>query len=143
LPEVCWTRTTVGGPNDWGGSVTAGIGAKLISSDIMKHFKKNFQKLIQENFFHSYLATFRSTHLVRPGNIVQCIGGLELAKVDSVIMHASCLKTILINFPLMEICRRARRKPRVSPLDLLAYLGISWLQDMKGATAAVTTPSET
>jgi hypothetical protein len=46
LSEVRWTRTTVGGPNDLGGSVTAGIGAKLISSDIMRHFKKNFQRLI-------------------------------------------------------------------------------------------------
>ena len=27
LSDVCWTRTTVGGPNDLGGSVTAGIGA--------------------------------------------------------------------------------------------------------------------
>jgi hypothetical protein len=43
----------------------------------------------------------------------------------------------------MEICHHARGKPRVSPLDLLAYLGISWLQDMKRAAAAVTTPSET
>jgi hypothetical protein len=64
-------------------------------------------------------------------------------KVDSVIMHASCLETILIKFSLMEICHRARGKLRVSPLDLLVYLGISWLQDMKGAAAAVTTPSET
>jgi hypothetical protein len=46
LSEVCWTRTTVGGPNDLGGSVTAGIGAKPISVDIMRHFKKNFQRLI-------------------------------------------------------------------------------------------------
>jgi hypothetical protein len=42
LSKVRWTRTTVGGPNDLEGSVTAGIGAKPISSDIMKHFKKNF-----------------------------------------------------------------------------------------------------
>jgi hypothetical protein len=47
--------TTVGGPNDLGGSVIAGIGSKPISSDIMRHFKKNFQILIQENFFHSHL----------------------------------------------------------------------------------------
>jgi hypothetical protein len=46
LSEVCWTRTTVGGPNDLGGSVTASIGAKPISSDIMRHFKTNFQRLI-------------------------------------------------------------------------------------------------
>jgi hypothetical protein len=58
LPKVHWTRTTVGGPNDLGGSATAGIGAKPISSDIMKHFKKNFQYLSKEIFFHSYLATF-------------------------------------------------------------------------------------
>jgi hypothetical protein len=30
---------------------------------------------------------------------VRCIGGCESTKVDSVIMHASCFKTILINFP--------------------------------------------
>jgi hypothetical protein len=42
----------------------------------------------------------------------------------------------------MEICR-VRGKPRVSPLDLLAYLVISWLQDMKGAAAAATIQSET
>jgi signal transduction protein with GAF and PtsI domain len=58
LPKVHWTRTTVGVPNDLGGSVTAGIRAKPISLDIMKHFKMNFQILIQENIFHSYLATF-------------------------------------------------------------------------------------
>jgi hypothetical protein len=45
-------------------------------------------------------------------------------KVDSVIMHASCLKIILINFPLMEICR-VRGKLRVCPLDLLVCLIIS------------------
>jgi hypothetical protein len=38
--------TTVGGPNDLEGSVAAGIGAKPITSNIMKHFKKNFQMLI-------------------------------------------------------------------------------------------------
>jgi hypothetical protein len=43
----------------------------------------------------------------------------------------------------MKICRRARGKLRVSPLDLLAYLGISWLQDMKRAATAVTTLLET
>jgi hypothetical protein len=98
LSEVHWTRTIVGGPNDLGGSVTSGIGAKPFSSDIMRHFKKNFQILIQENFFRSHLTTFWSTHLIRPGNRVQCIGGCESTKVDSVIMHASCLKTILIKF---------------------------------------------
>jgi hypothetical protein len=43
----------------------------------------------------------------------------------------------------METCRRVGGKPRVSPLDLLAYLVISWLQDMKGAAAATTIQSET
>jgi hypothetical protein len=88
------TRTTVGGPNDLGGSVTTGIRAKPISSDIMKHF----QILIQENFFLT-LPLSGSAHLVRPGNRVKYIGGWESTKVDSVIMHTSCLKTILINFP--------------------------------------------
>jgi hypothetical protein len=46
LSEVRWTRTTVGGPNNLGGSVIAGIGPNPISSDIMRHFKKNFQRLI-------------------------------------------------------------------------------------------------
>jgi hypothetical protein len=82
----------------WGGSVTAGIGAKPISSDIMRHFKKNFQILIQENFFRSQLATFWSTHSIILGNRVQCIGGWESTKVDSIIMHASCLKIILRKF---------------------------------------------
>jgi hypothetical protein len=35
-------KDNFGGPNDLGGSITAGIGAKPISLDIMKHFKKNF-----------------------------------------------------------------------------------------------------
>jgi hypothetical protein len=46
LFEVRWTRTTVGGPNDLGGSVTAGIGAKPISVNIMRHLQKNFLRLI-------------------------------------------------------------------------------------------------
>jgi hypothetical protein len=46
-------------------------------------------------------------------------------------------------FPLMEIYRRTRGKLRVSPQDLSAYLGISWLQGMKRAEVAVTTPLET
>jgi hypothetical protein len=105
LSEVRWTRTTVGGSNDLGGSITAGIGVKPISLDIMRHFKKNFQILIQENFFRSHLATFWSTHPIRPGNRVQCIGGWESMKVDSIIMHASCLKTILMKFS--PLCRYA------------------------------------
>jgi hypothetical protein len=42
----------------------------------------------------------------------------------------------------MEICR-VRGKPRVSPLDPLACLVISWLQDMKGAAAVAMIQSET
>jgi hypothetical protein len=34
LSEVLRTRTSVGGPNTLGGSATAGIGAKPVSSDI-------------------------------------------------------------------------------------------------------------
>jgi hypothetical protein len=41
LSEVRWTRTTVGGPNDLGGSVTAGIGAKpIFSKTIFKYLSK-------------------------------------------------------------------------------------------------------
>jgi hypothetical protein len=29
LSEVCWTRTTVGGPNDLGGSITESLRASL------------------------------------------------------------------------------------------------------------------
>jgi hypothetical protein len=56
LSEVRWTRTTVGGPNYLGGSVTAGIGAKPISADIMRHLQKEFSKTYLENFFPSYLS---------------------------------------------------------------------------------------
>jgi hypothetical protein len=66
-------KATVGGPNNLGGSVTAGIGAKPISSNITKHFKNNFQILIQEIFFLT-LPLSGSSHLVRPGNRVQYIG---------------------------------------------------------------------
>jgi hypothetical protein len=58
LSEVRWTRTTIGGPNDLGGSVTAGIGAKPISADIMRHFQKEFSKSYLENFFPSCPITF-------------------------------------------------------------------------------------
>jgi hypothetical protein len=50
LSEVPWTRTTVGGPNDLGGSVTAGIGAKPISADVMRHFQKEFSKTYLRKF---------------------------------------------------------------------------------------------
>jgi hypothetical protein len=56
LSEVRGTRTTVGGPNDLGGSVTAGIGAKPTSADIMRHLQKEFSKVHLENFFPSYLS---------------------------------------------------------------------------------------
>jgi hypothetical protein len=56
LSEVRWTRTTVGGPNDLGGSVTAGIGAKPFSADIMRHLQKDFLKTCLENLFSSYLS---------------------------------------------------------------------------------------
>jgi hypothetical protein len=58
LSEVLWTRTTIGGPNDLGGSITADIEAKPISADIMRHFQKEFSKTYLENFFPSYLTTF-------------------------------------------------------------------------------------
>jgi hypothetical protein len=50
LFEVRWTRTTVGEPNDLGGSFTAGIGAKPFSADIMRHFQKNFLKDLSRKF---------------------------------------------------------------------------------------------
>ena len=56
LSEVRWTKTTVGGPNDLGGSVTAGIGAKPISADIVRHLQKEFSNTYLENFFPSYLS---------------------------------------------------------------------------------------
>jgi hypothetical protein len=46
LSKVHWTRTTVGGPNDLGGSAIARIGAKPISADVMRHFQKKNQRLI-------------------------------------------------------------------------------------------------
>jgi hypothetical protein len=62
LSEARWTRTTVGGPNDLGGSITAGIGAKPISADIMRHLQKNFSKTYLENFFPSYLVSLKSLY---------------------------------------------------------------------------------
>jgi hypothetical protein len=56
LSEVRWTRTTVGGPNDLGGSVTAGIGAKPFSADILRRLQKDFLKTYLENLFPSYLS---------------------------------------------------------------------------------------
>jgi hypothetical protein len=62
LSEVRWTRTTVGGLNDLGGSVAAGIGAKPFSADIMSHLQKNFLKTYLENFFPSYLLFLKSLY---------------------------------------------------------------------------------
>jgi hypothetical protein len=53
LSEVHWTRTTVGGPNDLGGSITAGIGAKPFSADIMRHLQKNFLTDLSRKFLPS------------------------------------------------------------------------------------------
>jgi hypothetical protein len=39
-----------------GGSVTAGIGVKPISADIMRYLQKEFSKTYLENFFPSYLS---------------------------------------------------------------------------------------
>jgi hypothetical protein len=44
-----------------GGSVTASIGAKPISADVMRHFQKEFSKTYLENFFRSYLTTLWNT----------------------------------------------------------------------------------
>jgi hypothetical protein len=51
LSEVRWARTTVGGPNYLGGSVTASIGAKPFSADIMRHLQKDFLKELSRNSF--------------------------------------------------------------------------------------------
>ena len=46
---------------------------------------------------------------------MQCIGGWESTKVDSVIMHASCLKTKLIKFSLYgDMPSRTRKTTRKS-----------------------------
>jgi hypothetical protein len=60
LSEVRWTRTTVGGPNYLGGSVTAGIEAKPFSADIMRHLQKDFLKTYLETLFPSYLSILKS-----------------------------------------------------------------------------------
>ena len=46
---------------------------------------------------------------------MQCIGGWESTKVDSIIMHASCLKIILIKFsPYGDMPPRTRKTARKS-----------------------------
>jgi hypothetical protein len=89
LSEVYWTRTTIGGPNDLGGSVIAGIGAKPISVYIMRHFKRICKSLSKKNYFILILLP-SEVLILRPDSRVQCIEGCESTKVDSVIMHASC-----------------------------------------------------
>jgi hypothetical protein len=55
-------RTTVGGPNDLGGSVTAGIRAKPISADFMRHFQKEFSKTYLRKFL-SFLSNYLLKYL--------------------------------------------------------------------------------
>jgi hypothetical protein len=62
LSEVRWTRTNVGGPNDLEGSVTAGIGAKPISADVMRHFQKEFSKTYLRKFL-SFLSNYLLEYL--------------------------------------------------------------------------------
>jgi hypothetical protein len=67
----------VGGPNDLGGSVTARIGAKPISAEVMRHFQKEFSKIYLEKFL-SFLSSFFLKYLFeRPDNRVQCIEGVN------------------------------------------------------------------
>jgi hypothetical protein len=55
---------------------------------------------------------------------VQCIGGWESTKVDSIIMHASCFKTILINFPpYLDMPPRTRKTARKSTGPIGVLLG--------------------
>jgi hypothetical protein len=86
LSKVHWTRTTVGGPNNLGGSIIAGIGAKPISSDITKHFKRIFKYLSKKYSFILTLPLSGSSYPVRPGNRVQYIGSWESRDVDSIII---------------------------------------------------------
>jgi hypothetical protein len=90
LSDVCWTRTTVGGPNDLGGSVTAGIGAKPFSADIIRHLQKDFlQTYLENDFFHSYPLYLKNLY-ERPNRKSATYRRYESTKVDSVITHASC-----------------------------------------------------
>jgi hypothetical protein len=97
------------------GSITAGIGAKPISLDIMRHFQKEFSNPYPRKFLSFSPCYFLSTSCIRPDNKVQCIGGGESTKVDSIIMHASCVKTILIKFsPYGDVPPRTRKTTRKS-----------------------------
>jgi hypothetical protein len=64
LFDVCWTRTTIGGPNYLGGSVTAGIGAKPFSADIMRHLQKDFLKVLSRAGQKTRGSVTRSTRLI-------------------------------------------------------------------------------
>jgi hypothetical protein len=90
LSEVRWTRTTVGGPNDLGGSVIAGFRVKPISSDIMRHFQKEFANPYLKKISFILILLPSKVLILRPDSRVQCIEGCESTKVDSIIMHASC-----------------------------------------------------
>jgi hypothetical protein len=93
LSKVRWTMTTVGGPNDLGGSVIAGIGPKPISSDIMKHFKKEILNTYPRKIsFILPLSLSKSSHPARPGNWVQYIGsGINEGWFrNHWVMHTSC-----------------------------------------------------
>jgi hypothetical protein len=45
------------GPNDLGDSVTASIGVKPMSTDVMKHFQKEFSKTYLRKFL-SFLSNY-------------------------------------------------------------------------------------
>ena len=90
LSQVRWTRTTVDGPNNLGGSVTAGIGAKPFSADIMRHLQKDFlQTYLEKDFFYSYPLYLKNLY-ERPDRRSAMYRRYESTKVGSVIIHASC-----------------------------------------------------
>jgi hypothetical protein len=60
LSEVCWTRTTVGGPNDLGGSITFGFD-KIVKKKIKKIKKKIVKALAR---FSENLLIFCRPHLI-------------------------------------------------------------------------------
>jgi hypothetical protein len=77
---------------------------------------------------------------------VQCIRGWESTKVDSIIMHASCLKTILIKFsPYGDMLPRTRKTARKStgPISVHRHQLAPRHEGSSSAAAALTTPSET
>jgi hypothetical protein len=104
---------------------------------IFKHLSKKISVILP-------LPLSGSSHLAKPGNRVQYIGsGINEGWFrNHWVMHASCLKTILIKFPPYGDMP-CTRKTVCKSIDLLACLVVSWLQDMKGAAAAATIQSET